>query len=92
MVCKQIIVKGEVQGVYFRASTKEKADEFGVKGEVRNLSDGSVEVIAFGDEAAVGKLVEWCKVGPRLAEVEEVIVNDLPERAFEGFTIVRRRG
>lgn len=80
-----------VQGVYFRASTREKAEELGVTGEVRNLADGSVEVIACGTEEQLQELLKWCRVGPRHAEVEEVIVSDLPERDFKGFSIIRGR-
>lgn len=90
MVCKRIIVRGKVQGVFFRASTKDKADELGITGEVRNLPDGGVEVVACGSETQVQQLIEWCHAGPPRAKVEQVIVNELPEQQFEGFRIARR--
>lgn len=91
MVCKQILIHGRVQGVSFRVNTKEKADELGLTGEVRNLPGGSgVEVLVCGEAGQVGRLIEWCHAGPRMARVEKVIVNDIVERQFNGFSIVRR--
>jgi acylphosphatase len=92
MACKRMVVRGRVQGVYFRASAREKAEELGISGEVRNLADGSVEVIASGTDEQLSELLKWCKVGPPHATVDEVIVSDLPEREFKGFSIIRGRG
>jgi acylphosphatase len=92
MICKRMVVKGLVQGVYFRASTQQKAEELGVRGEVRNLADGSVEIVACGTEEQLQELLNWCRVGPRHAAVEQVIVSDLPEQDFKGFSIIRGRG
>jgi acylphosphatase len=92
MVCKRIIIRGRVQGVYFRASTKDKADELGITGEVRNLPDGGVEVLACGAESQLAKLIAWCHEGPTRARVEQVLVEELAERRFEGFKVVRGGG
>lgn len=92
MACKRMVVKGLVQGVFFRASTRHKAVELGIIGEVRNLADGSVEITACGSEQQLQELLNWCRVGPPHAEVEDVIVSDLPERDFKGFSIIRGRG
>jgi acylphosphatase len=70
----RIIVKGIVQGVYFRDSTRRKALEFHVTGIVRNKTDGTVEVIAEGPDEAVKRLIEWCARGPQGAFVEHVDV------------------
>jgi acylphosphatase len=70
-----IIVKGRVQGVYFRANTQKQASKFNLKGLVRNLPDNSVEIIAQGDSDALQQLITWCHKGPLLAKVSEVIVN-----------------
>ena len=70
-------IKGKVQGVNFRFSTKAKADEFGIKGRVKNMDDGTVYVEATGDEAAVNKLIEWCQHGSSWAKVDEVKVEEL---------------
>jgi acylphosphatase len=68
----EILVRGLVQGVFYRHSTKKKADEFRLSGTVRNLRDGRVEVICEGSEEDIGKLFEWCKHGPQGAVVEHV--------------------
>ncbi|QLH44003.1 MAG: acylphosphatase [Coxiellaceae bacterium] len=64
------IVQGRVQGVYFRDSTRRKAQTLGVTGWVRNLPDGSVEVLMSGEAALVAQLREWLWQGPALAAVK----------------------
>ncbi len=76
--CKQIYVSGRVQGVFFRDSTRQKAAELKLKGGVRNLRDGRVEVQVAGDEAAVQSLIKWLKIGPKHAKVSTIEVTDLP--------------
>jgi acylphosphatase len=88
MISKKVIIKGQVQGVFFRSSAKDKADEYGLGGEVRNMPDGSVEVVVSGPEDQIQRLIEWCHDGPVRAEVSEVNVSDLPEREFEGFRVI----
>ncbi len=70
----EILVNGLVQGVFYRYSTKKKADAFGLTGSVRNLTDGRVEVVCEGADEAVEKLIEWCKQGPQGAIVKQVSV------------------
>ena len=65
-------VFGIVQGVFFRANTKKEADKLGLNGHVRNMPDGSVEIVAQGDEEALKKLVEWSSHGPEEAEVKKL--------------------
>ncbi len=60
-----ILVKGRVQGVYFRASTTQTATELGIKGHVENLADGSVRIVAEGTTKNLEKLIEWCGQGQR---------------------------
>jgi len=67
-----LIVRGHVQGVFFRASTKRRARELGVSGWVKNLADGSVEVVAEGPDAALADLVRWCRSGPPGAGVDSL--------------------
>ena len=83
-----VFISGKVQGVFFRATTRDKANELGVKGWVRNLRDGRVEAVFEGDEEAVKKLIEWCHVGPPAARVEkvEVIYEDY-RGEFDSFSI-----
>ncbi|QSB01725.1 acylphosphatase [Methylomonas sp. BW4-1] len=87
--CLHIIVKGRVQGVYFRAYTQKQAVKLNVKGFVRNLADGSVEIIGNGHPDDLQKLVAWCHKGPMLAKVSEVIVN--PHAASEHFELFEIR-
>jgi len=67
-----LIIEGRVQGVWFRESTRRKALSLGVTGWVRNLPDGTVEVVAEGDEDKVKELVKWCHKGPPAAKVTNV--------------------
>ena len=69
----KLTIIGRVQGVWFRASTKEKADALGVNGYVRNLMNGNVYIEAEGTHEQLQLFVIWCKKGPRLAHVSEVI-------------------
>jgi len=70
-----IIVKGKVQGVFFRVSTVEKATALGVRGRVENLADGRVRIEAEGTGESLEKLAEWCGGGPPRATVESVEVE-----------------
>lgn len=70
---------GRVQGVGFRASCAREANRLGVAGSVRNRIDGSVEVVAKGDDTAVATLTEWCRVGPTFSRVQSIeIVSEAP--------------
>jgi acylphosphatase len=60
----QVIVRGRVQGVYFRASARDRARQLGLSGWVRNCADGSVEILAEGDKARLEQLLVWCHNGP----------------------------
>lgn len=75
------LVSGRVQGVGFRWSCMEEGERLGLVGEVRNLDDGDVEVLAKGPSLAVGELIGWLHRGPRWASVSRVLVTDLSEGA-----------
>ncbi len=75
MVARRCFVSGRVQGVYYRASTRQKAVELGLRGYAANLEDGRVEVFAVGSAAAVQSLVDWLAVGPPAARVDQVTVE-----------------
>ena len=68
----KITVKGRVQGVWFRAKTMEKALELGVNGFVKNLINGNVYIEAEGTDLQLQNFISWCKIGPSLANVNEV--------------------
>lgn len=85
-----LFITGRVQGVFFRASALERAQGLGLTGWVKNLADGSVEVLAEGPRYALEQLVEWCRNGPPDAEVEHVGVRWSPhEDAYRTFMIIR---
>ena len=84
----QIIVKGKVQGVFFRDFTQENATKLRLTGWVRNLSDGNVEVLVEGEEGEILKLIERLKIGPTTAQVKEVTVKwRTSSNAFNNFSI-----
>ncbi len=71
----QLIVKGRVQGVFFRASAQREARRLGVTGWVKNRADGSIELVAEGEEDAIKEIVGWAQHGPTAARVEHVDVR-----------------
>lgn len=84
-----ITVSGIVQGVFYRQSTKEKALELGIAGIVKNLADGNVFILATGTNEQLDQLVQWCKRGPRNAQVTSVNVEKMEVQEYFGFTITR---
>ena len=88
MITRRYRVEGRVQGVFCRASTREEAARLGLGGWVRNLPDGSVEVLACGALAAQERLATWLAHGPPLARVQQITAHDEPtSTAFNGFEI-----
>jgi acylphosphatase len=73
MSSARFLVSGKVQGVFFRASARNEAMRLGLHGHARNLSDGSVEVVATGSDEALRELEQWLRKGPPSARVDEVI-------------------
>lgn len=86
MACARFIVTGRVQGVFFRASTRDCALRLGVAGSAKNLADGSVEVVASGTTEALAALFAWLRQGPPAARVEHVHCEELPDQNLRGFT------
>lgn len=82
-----INITGRVQGVHFRQSTKAVADQLGVKGFIRNESDGSVYIEAEADEWIMENFIDWCNEGPDRAIVESVVLNEIEHKKFENFII-----
>ncbi len=87
MIAKRIRITGHVQGVFFRAWTREQADRSGVAGWVRNCADGSVEAHVEGEEAAVERIISLLHDGPPGALVEQVNVADDKPENDEGFAV-----
>ena len=84
----EVRVTGRVQGIWFRQSTKNTAEQYGVSGWCRNNPEGSVEAIFEGEESAVKSVVEWCKEGPKLARVDDLQIKwEKPTGEFDRFFI-----
>lgn len=87
MKCLEIIITGKVQGVFFRKSAKEAAIKLGIKGQARNLPDGSVQIIACGENDNLEKLIQWCHHGSSAARVENVIIKEILNAEYSSFSI-----
>jgi acylphosphatase len=77
IIARRCYVSGRVQGVFYRASTRQRAQELGCRGYARNLPDGRVEVLAVGEPTAVHALIEWLRQGPPAAHVLDVTCSDV---------------
>ena len=86
-VARRVVVHGSVQGVFFRDTTRRRAELRGVAGWVRNCADGSVEAWFEGDEDAVEALVAFAREGPRSADVTEVEVHEVAPEGHDGFSV-----
>lgn len=89
MIARQLVVRGVVQGVGYRAALVAEARRLGIAGWVRNRADGSVEAHAIGEAEAVEALVDWARQGPRLAVVRGVEVREAAPDGSVAFTVER---
>jgi acylphosphatase len=81
-------ISGQVQGVFFRDSTRQQAEELGLVGWVKNLPDGRVEAVFEGPSERVREMVRWCEEGPQQASVENVDTDfESASRDLEGFEV-----
>ena len=87
MIRRRVVVHGRVQGVFFRDSVRRMAQQRSVCGWVANRPHGTVEAVFEGEPEAVGRLVEFCRKGPRGAQVESVDVHEEDPRGESGFTV-----
>jgi len=88
-VNKHVIISGRVQGVFFRASTKQKAEQLGITGWVRNTSDGKVEAIFQGGENKVKEMIDWCYHGPPLSRIDNIEIEDISyNNKYDFFSII----
>lgn len=85
----RITVTGRVQGVYYRQSAKEKADQLSITGTVQNNPDRTVTIIATGDEVALSLFKDWCKTGPPRSVVSSIKADAIPLAHFDSFRINR---
>jgi len=84
-----MLISGHVQGVFFRKTTKQKADELGITGWVRNTDDGNVEIHAEGSPEVLEQFQSWCRKGPPAARIDQVQSMDVPEEGFTSFVVQR---
>ena len=84
----RIYITGNIQGIYFRSFIKENAEKYNVKGFVRNLEDGRVEVFLEGNSEDVNKMIEICKVGPKHAQVRDVEIKPEKFQDFKNFKVL----
>ena len=87
MISRRVRVHGRVQGVFFRDTARRVATDAGVAGWIANRDDGTVEALLEGDEAAVERVIEFCRHGPEGAAVERVEVSEAEPEGRQGFTI-----
>jgi acylphosphatase len=87
VIRRRVVAHGRVQGVFFRDSTQREARSAGVNGWVTNRSDGAVEAVFEGDEAAVERMVDFIRRGPGKAAVEDVEVHEEQPEGFDGFSV-----
>ncbi len=85
----RIVVSGKVQGVFFRAYTKECAERFSIAGSVRNLGTGEVEIIAEGEDTTMSEFVAAVRKGPKAAHVKKIQIIEIKTQFFGDFRIVR---
>ena len=85
VIRRRVLVRGRVQGVWFRDSCRTEAQRLRVNGWARNLEDGRVEVVIEGDDVAVADLERWCHQGPPRAVVTEVLAFTEPVVGLTGF-------
>lgn len=85
-----ITVKGKIQGVFYRASTKAVADQLGVRGTIKNGADGDVFIEAEGEPAMLEMFLEWCHEGPQDAEVTTVESNEGELKNYRNFEVLKR--
>jgi len=84
-----LIITGKVQGVSYRFAAKEMATNLSLTGWIRNTSEGHVEATVSGPDPALQQFIDWCRQGPRLAVVSDIIVQHVPEKSFADFSIRR---
>ncbi len=87
MIRRRVVIHGHVQGVFFRDSTRQHAEQQGVAGWVRNRADGAVEAVFEGEPGAVEQLLRFAREGPRGAQVERVDVAEEEPEGLRGFSV-----
>ena len=89
MPTAHLLISGKVQGVFYRASAKDVADQLQLTGWVRNTKEGEVEAMASGNQQQLQQFIDWCRQGPSKAIVKNVQVTFIEEEPFNKFTIIK---
>ena len=84
-----LIIKGKVQGVFFRVTAKKIADKLNISGWIKNTAEGDVEAMVTGDDEHLQQFINWCKQGSDNAKVEDVVITPEAETSFDDFKIIR---
>jgi acylphosphatase len=84
-----ILVKGKVQGVFYRASAREVAENLKLTGWVKNTEEGNVEMVATGTKDHIKQFVDWCRQGPPKAVVTDIVVSVKDDEVFTHFKVIR---
>jgi acylphosphatase len=84
-----LLIKGKVQGVFYRATAKEMALKYGITGWIKNTAEGHVEAVCQGDADAIEQFILWCHEGSPRAKVQEVAVTEVSEEPFVEFKVIR---
>ncbi|MFY0627202.1 MAG: acylphosphatase [Reichenbachiella sp.] len=87
IISQSILVKGKVQGVFFRASTLVEAEKLSLTGLVKNQPDGNVYIEVYGEEPKILDFIAWCQEGPQFARVDAVTVEDIEFKEMKKFVI-----
>lgn len=88
MLCKRYLISGQVQGVFYRSSAQHQASLHGLRGWVRNLRDGRVELLACGDETDLAEMEKWLEIGPEDAKVSNIeLIEEMPEVIPDTFEV-----
>ena len=83
----KVVFKGKVQGVFFRDNTRKKAEELDIRGYVTNLSNDDVEAVFIGEDHKVEEIIKYCRNGPGIAKVEDMMIEDYEDKEFYDFKI-----
>lgn len=84
-----LVIKGKVQGVFYRATAKEMAEKLSLNGWIKNTAEGHVEATIQGSQEQIDQYIAWCWKGPARAKVDAIEINETPEIQLNGFQVVR---
>ena len=85
----RLLIKGKVQGVFYRASAKEIACNIGITGWINNTTDGDVESLITGTETQIQEFISWCRRGPKRAMVTGITITEEASESFSEFLVIR---